>query len=207
MTIVGSDLRPKGITRAHLIAANIGQDYWQADFSNYKGPINAKNEAFLYLQHLKEYKEGGIGLLFAGKVGVGKTTLLAVVLKYLAKANWTAYMTSLSELLEAIKRSWDTKDTSEIDRCKQVTFLGIDDLGKEHAGPTGFSAVTFDNLIRYRVQHRLPTLLTTNLDRKEIKSRYGDATLSLIEGKTRIITVNGFDYRTKTLKHEIRKPV
>lgn len=200
-------IRPKGITTAHLTVSNIGEDYWEADFNNYGGPQDAAKLVWDYLGNLRHHNSRGTGFLLAGKVGVGKTTLMAIALKYLVKSNWSCYMTSLSELVEEIKRSWDDKSlTSNIDYYKHVHFLGLDDLGKEHQGPTGFSAVTFDNLLRYRVQHRHPTFFTTNLDRREIKSRYGDATLSLIEGKTKVIPMNGDDYRREIQKRALRQP-
>lgn len=196
MTIVGTSVRPRCLTTAALKRANIGEDYWRVDFSTYKGPVDALKASAQYLNELEQNKAKGVGILYAGKPGTGKTTLMAIVLKYLARANWTVHMTSLSELVELIKRSWDDKVlVNRIDHCKHVDFLGLDDLGKEHAGPTGFSAVTFDNLLRFRTQHRLPTLFTTNLDRKEILGRYGESTLSLIEGKTRVVPVQGKDYR------------
>lgn len=202
---MGVVLAPRGITKAHLTRAGIGEDYWAADFYNYKGPAKASKAAYDYLDRLVFHKQHGVGLLLAGDYGVGKTTLMAIVLKYLARSNWSVMMSSLSELVETVKRSWDDKAlVDDIDHYKHVDFLGLDDLGKEHAGPTGFSAVTFDNILRYRVQHCLPTLFTTNLTRNLIEQRYGEAVLSLIEGKTKVVLVVGDDYRSEVQKHALR---
>lgn len=197
-------LAPKNITKAHLMKFNIGEDYWDADFYNYKGPAAAMEAAWNYLHDFETNKLRGSGLLFAGDPGVGKTTLMAITMKYIARAGWSGYMTSLSELVELIKRSWDDKSlVTDIDRIRVVDFLALDDLGKEHAGPTGFSAVTFDNLLRYRIQHRLPTLFTTNLTRGQLEMKYGEATLSLIEGKTKVVPVRGLDFRQEVQKSEL----
>ena len=114
-------------------------------------------------------------------------------------------MTSLSEIVENIQRSWNMPggDDAFLQTCRSVDFLLIDDLGREHAGPTGFSATIFDNLIRYRTQHRLPTLFTTNLKQREIRERYGDALLSLVEGRCVVAIVNGDDVRRTVLKKEL----
>ena len=202
------ELAPKQITRAHLLHANIGEDYWECDFSNFLGPESAATVAKTYLRRLEEMNEQGIGLVFAGPPGPGKTTLAVIVLKYLARANWTCYMTSLGEIVEHMKRGFSDKseDSNELlDRAKKAHFLLIDDIGKEHAGPTGFSATTFDNLIRHRTQHRLPTLLTTNLTEREIRNRYGDAFVSLIRGKCLVVEVDAEDVRTTKLKPELEK--
>ena len=194
---------PPGLTKRHLVNANIPMDYWEADFSTYEGPVEGVAETYRYLTRLKFYKEKGVGLLYAGNTGTGKTSLMSIALKYIVQANWKVFMTSLSELVEAIKRSWDTKDTTLVDVCKKVDYLGLDDLGKEHQGPTGFSAVTFDNLLRHRVQHCLPTFFTTNLNKNQIKDRYGAPALSLIEGKSKVIQVVGSDYRREVLRPAI----
>lgn len=201
-------LAPKGITHAHLERANIGEDYWAADFSTYLGPNSAAELAKVYLKKLAEMKAKGIGLLLAGPPGPGKTTLATIILKYLARANWTCYMISLGDIVEHIQRGWSDKDEDSyelLDKAKKADFLLIDDVGKEHSGPTGFSATVFDNLIRYRTQHRLPTILTTNLTERQIRNRYGDAFTSLIRGKCKVIEVNDEDVRTTTLKPAVEE--
>lgn len=201
-------IKPLGIARAQLINARIPTDYWECDFVNYFGPEEPKNITKLYLKTLDKMQDKGIGLLYVGPTGVGKTTLATIALKYLVRAGWSCYMTTLSELIEDIKRSWQADNPIEIDHitfCKEVDFLLIDDVGKEHQGPTGFGQTTFDNLIRYRTQNRKPTILTSNLNRKEIKNKYSDALLSLVEGKCRVITVNGKDTRKEVLKPELQK--
>lgn len=205
---VGMELKPSGITRAHLIASNIPEDYWECDFSNYLGPKDAKDSSKTYLKNLGSMKEEGVGLVFGGPPGPGKTTIAAIIFKYLARAGWKCWMTSLGEIVETIQRSWNGSDENSsnfLEKCRTVDFLLIDDLGKEHSGPTGFSSTVFDNLIRYRIQHRLPTFLTTNLNRTGIKSRYGDALLSLVEGKCAIVTVNAADVRQVYQKPDIEE--
>lgn len=199
------ELTPAGITKAHLTAANIGEDYWDLDFPTYIGSSSAKDEAKKYLKSLKDMKEKGTGILFGGPPGPGKTTAAVIILKYLARAGWTCWMTSLSEIVEEIQKTWNNSDqTSEyLEHCRNADFLLIDDLGKEHMGPSGFSGTIFDNLIRHRTQHRLPTFITTNLTRNEIRDRYGDALLSLVEGKCKVVTVNGADVRRHVLKKEV----
>lgn len=199
------ELTPAGITKAHLVAANIGEDYWDLDFPTYIGSSSAKDEARKYLKSLKDMKEKGTGILFGGPPGPGKTTAAVIILKYLARAGWTCWMTSLSEIVEEIQKTWNNPGQSSeyLEHCRTADFLLIDDLGKEHMGPSGFSSTIFDNLIRHRTQHRLPTFITTNLSRSAIRERYGDALLSLIEGKCKVVVCNGADVRKHVLKKEV----
>lgn len=198
------ELKPRGVTRAHLKQSNIGEDYWVCDFQNYIGPMSAKGVAKKYLKDLENMKEEGYGILFGGPPGPGKTTIAVIILKYLLRAGWTVWMTSLGEIVESIQTSWDKNEHSDfLEKCREVDFLLIDDVGKEHKGPSGFSATVFDNLIRHRVQHRMPIFLTTNLDRRTIRSRYGESLLSLIEGKCYITVIDDDDVRQTVLKPQI----
>lgn len=204
-------LKPKGILEIQLREANIGQDYWHVDFSNYRGPDKAKRVTMNYLRKLDQFKDKGIGLLYLGPPGPGKTTMALIAMKYLVRARWSVYCTSLGEIVENIQRTWRSNDHDDLDsrdfleRCRRADFLFIDDVGKEHRGQSGFVQTVFDNLIRYRVQHRLPTFLTTNLTKSELEGIYGESVMSLIEGKSIGVVVEGSDYRKTTLKDDAKR--
>lgn len=202
-------IKPKNLTEAHLRRANIGQDYWECDFNNFQGPQKAKMKTVKYLTELAEMKDQGIGILYVGPNGPGKTTLAMIAMKYLVRANWNVFCTSLGEIVENIQKSWGNTGEAEtsgfIERSRTADFLLIDDVGKEHRGQSGFSQNTFDNLIRYRVQHRLPTFLTTNLTRSELRAIYGESAISLLEGKLHAIIVEGDDHRRTVLKRDVRE--
>lgn len=199
---------PKGLTKTQVLEANIGEDYWECDFSNYEGPEKARQATIKYLSDLEESKRLGIGILYAGPPGPGKTTLAMITMKYLSRAGWNVFCTSLGEIVENIQKSWNDKDevyAAFLGRARGADFLLIDDVGKEHRGGSGFAQNTFDNLIRYRVQHRLPTFLTTNLTKSEIEVIYGDSAISLLEGKLLPVTVTGDDYRRTQQKNGIKE--
>lgn len=205
---MGLELRPKGITEAHLRVSNIGQDYWECDFVNYMGPDGPKDITIEYLKKLDKMKESGLGLMYVGPNGPGKTTLAMIAMKYLARAGWTVYATSLGEIVERIQKSWNDKDAMGgqdiLATYRGADFLFIDDVGKEHRGQSGFVQTVFDNLIRYRVQHRLPIFLTTNYTKSELAGTYGESVMSLLEGKIYPVEVSGRDFRRTELKKHLR---
>lgn len=205
------ELRPVGITKAHLKRANIGQDYWDVDFGNYRGPDTPATKTKKYLLDLAVMKEAGIGILYVGPPGPGKTTLAMIAMKYLLRAHWDVFCTSLGEIVENVQKSWKANDEERagyeayLERAKHVDFLYIDDVGKEHRGQSGFVQTIFDNLIRYRVQHRLPTFLTSNLTKSELEGTYGESLMSLLEGKLYPIPVTGDDFRKSTQRHDLKQ--
>lgn len=202
---MGIVIRPKDLPKTSLIEANIGEDYWECDFKNFEGPEKALEASKLYLKKLEEMKEKGIGLLYVGPNGPGKTTLAMTVLKYLARARWDVYAISLGELVIDIQKGWKDENDELSQRCREADFLLIDDVGKEHRGASQFVQTVFDNLIRHRVQHRLPTFLTTNFTKSELEGTYGESVMSLLEGKLLAVVVNGEDYRRKELKQRTKR--
>lgn len=202
--------KPNGITQTHLIQANIGQDYWEVDFSNITVPEGPRKKTIQYLKKVAEMKEEGIGILYAGPNGPGKTTLAMIAMKYLARANWDVYTTSLGEIVEDIQRGFKSNSaTDDVEgleaRARASDFLLIDDVGKEHRGGSGFVTTVFDNLIRHRVQHRLPTFITTNYTKSELRGTYGESAMSLLEGKLLQVTVDGDDFRRTNLKKALKE--
>lgn len=203
-------INPRGLLQLQLEQANVGQDYWEVDFNNFKGPEKPKALTHKYLCNLEEMKDKGIGLLYVGPNGPGKTTLAMIAMKYLIRARWNVYCTSLGEIIETIQKTWKDKDSESdehtfIDRCRRADFVLIDDVGKEHRGQSGFVQTVFDNLIRFRVQNRLPTFLTTNLTKSELNQAYGESVMSLLDGKLLPVTVTGDDHRQTELKPAIKK--
>ena len=71
-----------------------------------------------------------------------------------------------------------------------VRVLVIDDLGKEHSGPTGWQKVLLHQLIRTRYGKGLPTIITTNLPLDAWGAQYGDATESFAREAFRYLTVD-----------------
>lgn len=200
-------IKPKGLVEAQLIDANIGREYWRYNFATYQGSKEVRRASVKYLENLDKMYEEGIGILYAGPNGTGKTTAAMIVLKYLIKGGWDVYATSLGEIVENIQRSW--KDNNEYlethrERCRESTFLLIDDFGAEHSGSSGFVQTVFENLLRYRVQHSFPTFITTNLTKERLEGRYGESSMSLLEGKLVAVVANGEDVRKKKLKKELK---
>lgn len=64
---------------------------------------------------------------------------------------------------------------SEFDAlCSLDAPLVVDDLGAEYSDKAGFMQVMIDALIDTRYSEYLPTLITTNLNAKSFRDRYGE---------------------------------
>lgn len=151
-----------------------------------------------YVRNIENARKKGISLLLAGSNGTGKTLLAVSVLKKAIARGFTGQMTSLGGIIQLYTEGWSDPEKRELfdRRIRNVDFLLIDDVGKEYqAKNSDLTEIMFDNLIRYRVFRRKPFILTTNTSPVDLRNRYGNSLMSLLEGKTLKLQVVGEDYR------------
>lgn len=151
-----------------------------------------------YTKNLTNARKKGISLLLAGSNGTGKTLLATSILKTAIRKGFSAQMTSLGGIIQVYTDGWADPRKRQIfdERIKNSDFLLIDDVGKEYqAKNSDLTEIMFDNLIRYRVFRRKPFILTTNTSPTDLKNRYGNSLMSLLQGKTINLRVVDGDYR------------
>lgn len=148
----------------------------------------------------------GKGLMFWGTPGHGKTTLALAVIQeamttfsledFDVKPGSTlirpCYFMTFNEVLDLKGATMDgATDDQEViyqgilGECKNdaynVRILVIDDIGKEHASLSGWQKNMLHHVLRTRFNNGLPTIITTNIEKKNWAGLYGDATESFIK--------------------------
>lgn len=78
---------------------------------------------------------------------------------------------------------------------KGADFLLLDDVGREHESASGWSDDKVFNLLRFRHNRCLPTILTTNVPIEQLEERYTEGMRSFLQEATVIIPMEGEDYR------------
>lgn len=135
----------------------------------------------------------GVGLVFTGNTGTGKTHLAAAIAndlirRYRIRVRFINYV----ELLDEINKSFNGNEPI-LDKFKRAELLILDDIGREKV--TDFTNKTLYSIINYRYEHLLPTIITSNYRASELASRVGAATVSRISEICRGVQINGADYR------------
>lgn len=186
--------------RLRYLHAGIGDTYQRLSWGDLGVPTEQLKPVIEYLDDAEAYIRAGMGLLLWGPVGTGKTMLLNLVLKELVKSHWDTYYTTFAGAVENFTATWGDNDEKKNFHRRFISsrLLGLDDLGKEYRSASGLSITTFDHILRTRVQHGRPTLLTTNMNPVEMRAGYGAGTLSLLVEKSVEVPLMGVDFRPRS---------
>ena len=124
-------------------------------------------------------------LVFQGYNGCGKTHLAAAIVNYRFNMKEPALFIVVSDFLDYLRSTF--KPDSEIsysqffESVKNAPLLVLDDFGKQSTTPWAFEKLF--QVINYRYNAKLPTVITTNLEQEEmddsILSRFADPTVAL----------------------------
>jgi len=164
-----------------------------------------------------DWKPGAAGLtLSSPSVGVGKTLFAYAVLIYITAhhigragtGRARCQAVSAKGLLDLLRSSfgatWEknpgVQSTEAVRQKYQVVpdVLLIDDLGKENvrSGEAGeWARAELLDLLDYRMERKLTTLITTNLTEADTRTRYGAAFASRLLGRSPVVGMVGADFR------------
>lgn len=147
-------------------------------------------------------------LFIYGKVGLGKTQLIACVYNKLKQKQIPVVFTSFMEIIKYIISSFDDEDLESRQTFEKllatVDLLIIDDLGVEYIkSDNSFANEIIYNIVNGRYIRNKPTIYTSNFALNELK--YQERIIDRIaESKIKIHLEQGETYRkNKFLKEEI----
>lgn len=155
------------------------------------------------LEKAKEYAknpdiDGRAWLTLAGNTGTGKTHLAVAIAVEQLEMKRPAFYISVPELLDYLRAAYSPDSRVSYDRrfekIKTSSLLILDRLGLEQSSPWAMDKLR--QIISYRHDYRLPTIVTTQLKLQEldpvISSRIQDKDV------VTLVRINARDYRTES---------
>ena len=125
-------------------------------------------------QYAANFKSDSESILMFGRTGLGKTHLsLAIANEVLAKGYGVIYDSIINILgrIENEKFSY-SHSTETLDLVMDTELLILDDLGTEYESK--FYNSTIYNIINTRLNRGMPTIISTNMDFRQIAERYDE---------------------------------
>lgn len=149
------------------------------------------------------------GICFIGSNGVGKSFLSCIILKEAYRHRYSCRRVTFSAYISAYTDGWNTRNKDEKDvleselyeKYKAVEFLVLEEIGKEI--DSKIAKPILEDLLRYREENGLVTLICTNMTPKDIKDSYGASVCSLINGNMTVIMIDSEDMRQEVFNGEL----
>ena len=143
----------------------------------------------------RSWRFGREGLYLWGKPGTGKTvTVWGLMLREMEEGRPALFLHVPEFLAELRKTTSQGRDWEN--RAKTVKILALDDLGAEK--PTEWVREVLNTIIESRINHFLPTVITSNFDPAEIYQHLGDETGRIADriiGISRLVEIKGQSFR------------
>lgn len=138
----------------------------------------------------------GVGLIFAGKPGTGKTHLGAAILRALLPRHVGVYATFMG-MMNMIRATYDagskTTERQVLERLRSVPLLVVDEIGVQRG--TDDEHVQLFGIMDERYARKLPTIVITNQDLRGLRAFVGDRLMDRLNETTRTITFDWDSHR------------
>ncbi len=169
-------------------------------FDTFDGTVEGVAEALAAARAFAQNPSGW--LLLQGGYGCGKTHLAAAIANEALRRHIKTLFTVVPDLLDHLRAAYapdsPVRFDERIEAVRTVYLLILDDLGTENATP--WAGEKLYQIINYRYNYELPTVITTNRHLAEIepriRSRIRDRRLC------RMVRIKAKDYR----EHGLEEP-
>lgn len=159
------------------------------------------NEDFMYpfLNNKLFMINNSCSSLFTGNNETGKTYGALYMLADFIKNGFSGHYIRFKNYLNLLNSSYsDKEDKTVLRQIREVKFLIVDELGKEH-GKHEYATCELEELIKTRQDNLSCTLLITNLDYKDFVDTYGNHVRSAFNKNFKALLFHpDSSFRTKT---------
>ena len=181
--------------------SNFTLDYYNQSPEMHKRMANIYHFLKNYAELFDVTRSGNLALF--GGTGLGKTHLSSAVAgAVIEKGNDVYYISAMNLFADFEEKRFGSsssyESTGEIDQYFTCDLLIIDDLGSELINQ--FTVSCLYNVINSRLNHKKPTIISSNLTQDEFRKKYWDRISSRVFGEYLVLPFVGNDIRQKKIK-------
>lgn len=153
-------------------------------------------------EYADKFHTSSPSLFFFGRTGLGKTFLSSCIANELTKKGYSVVFGSLLKLLRQIEdEHFGRAEGQTLDIIENADLVILDDLGSEFQ--TSFTDAVLYEIINERINLNKPTIISTNLTKNELNSKYNERIVSRLTGCFSPIMFMGSDIRHVKLKNNL----
>lgn len=160
-------------------AQGIGDRYAGLTFDDYK-VTNPKQAGAVKIMRAiadrpADFQTSGKTVVLHGISGTGKTMLATILVQELIKQRKTVQYTTVLRMIRSIRQTFGNKDRDEqqaIDEYAKCSLLVLEEVGIKTA--TEYENSILFEILDDRYRYKLPTIITSNLDGKQLEAYFGE---------------------------------
>lgn len=165
----------------------------------------AKLIAEQYISEIEIKAKDGMGLIFSGGVGVGKTHLSSAILVAALDCGHSVRYMTCQDMISAIRDTWrKTSEESETQvirkLSREIDFMVIDEVGVQRG--TDEEKNLMFRIMDSRYGHRKPVIILTNLDAAGLKEFLGERIYDRLRECCKWVSINSKSHRAKKKQAE-----
>jgi DNA replication protein len=212
-TFATFDAKPQALLAGKMLARWAAHYFVAAIVAGERGYVNARLLAEQFNQ--AEADDLRNWLVFHGEPGRGKTGMAAAIFHALHEVGHFALWISLGDYFEAVQTRYKKKQEEPVKdvfgdmsadevvhEVRSAPLLLIDEF--DVPGATPDRELLMQKLICHRHDYNLPTIVTTNLDDRQLKAKWSPMIASRMKAKAHWIPVTGPTLRRDT-DRDVRK--
>lgn len=177
-----------------LIESTIPRNYWWLDLEGLEVAEEYKKFIIWFITRLDKAVTNGLGILFMGANGIGKTSMQCAIGKEAVVQGFKVRYYTAQQYLEAKK----SKDENKIKDMESAQIILLDELDKVYISKgSNYVMRTLEDYLRRMTSEGKSLIICTNGDEDYLKKTFGDSTLSALNRHLKYINVDGDDYSNK----------
>ncbi|MCW5319650.1 DNA replication protein DnaC [Verminephrobacter aporrectodeae subsp. tuberculatae] len=183
--------------------AAIPKRFRDRSFESYIADTDAQRHALgvarEFAENFPEHARRGSTRVFAGNVGTGKGHLAMSVAKHVMEQGHSVFFATAREIVLMLRARWDDRTApGELEVLRMLTsvsLLVIDEIGVQFN--TDAERDQLFGVIDGRYRDLMPTILTTNLNRKLLLGAIGERSYSRLREEGNWVPFDWEDFRGK----------
>lgn len=142
-------------------------------------------------------------LILSGPYGTGKTGTATPILRYWLDQGRSGLWIEFYDFCDRVQQGYNRGDSKEVmEAAQRADWVLLDDVGELNRDDrvTGFAETTdkqkiLYQLVNYRHNHALPTLITSNLSPSQLVNQFGARTFERLLESYHIVSMGGRNLR------------
>ncbi len=173
-----------------LVLAKIPIDYWALSLDDLRIDINYKKFVKHYISNLSGAKARGLGIIFFGTNGIGKTSMMCMVGKAAVEQQIPVQYFTVQQYVDAKK-----SDSPLIGEFESGKLILLDEMDKVYIKQnSSFVPKTVEEFLRRMLSTNKMIIACTNYDQEAFAETFGDSTVSMLKRKSKFMDIEGVDY-------------